>query len=44
VRLKELGVPVEREWWIDGEDTTYIDDFDLTHYAIHAIIAPIVTE
>jgi hypothetical protein len=23
MRLKELGIPVEREWWIDEEGTVY---------------------
>jgi hypothetical protein len=26
VRLKELGIAVEREWWIDEEGTAYIVD------------------
>jgi hypothetical protein len=29
VRLKELGIPAEREWWIDEEGTTYIVDLAL---------------
>ena len=29
VRLKELGITVEREWWIDEEGITYIVDLAL---------------
>jgi hypothetical protein len=29
VRLKEMGIPVEREWWIDEEGTAYIVDLAL---------------
>jgi hypothetical protein len=29
VRLKELGIPVEREWWIDEEGAAYIVDLAL---------------
>jgi hypothetical protein len=29
VRLKELGIPVEREWWIDEEWTVYVVDLAL---------------
>jgi hypothetical protein len=29
VRLKELGIQVEREWWIDEEGTAYIVDLAL---------------
>ena len=29
VRLKELGIPVEREWWIDEEGTAYVVDLAL---------------
>jgi len=29
VRLKELGIPVEREWWIDEEGIAYIVDLAL---------------
>jgi hypothetical protein len=29
VRLKELGIPVEREWWIDQEGTAYLVDLAL---------------
>ena len=29
VRLKELGIPVEREWWIDEEGITYVVDLAL---------------
>jgi hypothetical protein len=29
VRLKELGITVEREWWIDEEGSTYIVDLAL---------------
>jgi hypothetical protein len=29
VRLKELGISVEREWWIDDEGTAYIVDLAL---------------
>jgi hypothetical protein len=29
VRLKELGIAVKREWWIDEEGTTYIVDLAL---------------
>jgi hypothetical protein len=29
VRLKELGIPVEREWWIDDEGTAYVVDLAL---------------
>jgi hypothetical protein len=29
VRLKELGIPVEREWWIDEEGTAYMVDLAL---------------
>ena len=29
VRLKELGIPVEREWWIDEEGTAYLVDLAL---------------
>ena len=29
VRLKELGITVEREWWIDEEGTTYVVDLAL---------------
>jgi hypothetical protein len=26
VRLREMGIPVEREWWIDEEGTAYVVD------------------
>jgi hypothetical protein len=26
VRLKELGIQVEREWWIDDEGRAYVVD------------------
>ena len=29
VRLKELGIAVEREWWIDEEGTGYVVDLAL---------------
>jgi hypothetical protein len=29
VRLKELGITVEREWWIDEEGTVYVVDLAL---------------
>jgi len=29
VRLKELGIQVEREWWIDEEGTAYLVDLAL---------------
>ena len=29
VRLKELGIPIEREWWVDEEGTAYIVDLAL---------------
>jgi hypothetical protein len=29
VRLKELGILVEREWWIDEEGTAYVVDLAL---------------
>jgi hypothetical protein len=29
VRLKELGITVEREWWIDEEGVAYIVDLAL---------------
>jgi hypothetical protein len=29
VSLKELGIQVEREWWIDEEGTAYIVDLAL---------------
>jgi hypothetical protein len=29
VRLKELGIPVEREWWIDEQGIAYIVDLAL---------------
>jgi len=29
VRLKELGIVVEREWWIDDEGNTYVLDLAL---------------
>jgi len=29
VRLKELGIPVEREWWIDEEGIAYAVDLAL---------------
>jgi hypothetical protein len=29
VRLKELGIPVEREWWIDEEGNAYVVDLAL---------------
>jgi hypothetical protein len=29
VRLKELGIPVEREWWVDEEGTAYLVDLAL---------------
>ena len=29
VRLKEMGIQVEREWWIDEERTAYIVDLAL---------------
>jgi hypothetical protein len=29
VKLKEMGVPVEREWWFDEEGTAYIVDLAL---------------
>jgi hypothetical protein len=29
VRLKELGIRVEREWWIDEEGTAYVVDLAL---------------
>jgi len=29
VRLKELGIQVEREWWIDEEGTAYVVDLAL---------------
>ena len=29
MRLKELGITVEREWWIDEEGTTYVVDLAL---------------
>jgi hypothetical protein len=29
VRLKELGIPVEREWWIDEEGIAYLVDLAL---------------
>ncbi len=29
VRLKELGILVEREWWIDEEGTVYLVDLAL---------------
>jgi hypothetical protein len=29
VRLKEMGIQVEREWWINEEGTTYIVDLAL---------------
>jgi hypothetical protein len=29
VRLKELGIAVEREWWIDEEGTAYVVDLAL---------------
>jgi hypothetical protein len=29
VRLKELGIPVEREWWIDEEGAAYVVDLAL---------------
>jgi hypothetical protein len=29
VRLKELGIAVEREWWIDEEGIAYIVDLAL---------------
>ncbi|UCG12738.1 MAG: hypothetical protein JSU72_20060 [Deltaproteobacteria bacterium] len=29
VKLKELGIPVEREWWIDEEGTAYVVDLTL---------------
>jgi hypothetical protein len=29
VRLKELGIEVEREWWIDAEGTAYLVDLAL---------------
>jgi len=29
VRLKKLGIAVEREWWIDEEGATYIVDLAL---------------
>ena len=29
MRLKELGITVEREWWIDEEGTAYIVDLAL---------------
>ena len=29
VRLKELGIPVEREWWIDEEGIAYVVDLAL---------------
>ena len=29
VRLKELGIRVEREWWIDEEGTDYVVDLAL---------------
>ena len=29
VRLKEMGIAVEREWWIDEEGTAYVVDLAL---------------
>ncbi len=29
VRLKEMGIQVEREWWIDEEGTAYVVDLAL---------------
>jgi hypothetical protein len=29
VRLKELGITVEREWWIDEEGIAYVVDLAL---------------
>jgi hypothetical protein len=29
VRLKELGIPVEREWWVNEEWTAYVVDLAL---------------
>ncbi len=29
VRLKELGIPVEREWWVDEERIAYVVDLVL---------------
>ena len=29
VRLKELGIQLEREWWIDEEGTAYLVDLAL---------------
>ena len=29
MRLKELGIPVEREWWIDEGRTAYVVDLAL---------------
>ena len=29
VKLKELGIPVEREWWIVEEGTAYVVDLAL---------------
>ncbi len=29
MKPKELGIPVEREWWIDEEGITYIVDLAL---------------
>ena len=29
VRLKELGITVEREWWIDEEGTAFVVDLAL---------------
>ena len=29
MRLKELGIPVECEWWIDEEEIAYIVDLAL---------------
>ncbi len=29
VRLKELGIAVEREWWIDEDGTAYVVDLAL---------------
>jgi hypothetical protein len=29
VRLKELGIPVEREWWVDEEGIAYVVDLAL---------------
>ena len=29
MRLKELGIPAEREWWIDEEGIAYVVDLAL---------------